>query len=348
MKKFIFLIISVMLMTSVAFAGSNNLTYQTSGKIATFVMTKEELDANYNNSQLKYYTFAVDGLSVRTDKNSFYDFNLKSVTFVITQNSFGVTFMYDDNTIKSLDSTRLDNVYTVTSDILSERSVAVFGDDVVNVDNAKKGEIVFTTRKIGGFHVKEHTFTDVSDPKMWYYKYVNSCAALGILSGMGDGTFAPQKTVTRAELAVMIVKATSHIISFRIDDKISFTDVQKGKWYYDYVMKCASVGIIFGKGDGKFAPNDNATREEIAALTARVIKIAGSFGGKELPQITNVDELKTLYPDGTTVSKYARADVILCNKLSVMVGDKTGFRPKANTTRAECAKIFYDIKKSLI
>ncbi len=347
MKKFIFVIIAVMLLTTTAFANSNNLTYSTNGVSATFIMSRDELDANYNNSALKYYTFSVDGLTVRADKNCFYDFDLKSVIYKITKNSFEVTFNYSDGTEKALDKTRLDICYTVTGDNVTDKSVPVFSGVALTCDSVKTGQMVFYTKNLGAFEIKTHEFSDVTDPKMWYYKYVNGCGALGILSGMGDGTFAPTKTVTRAELAVMIVKATSHIISYRIDDKISFSDVKSGKWYYEYIMKCASVGIIAGRGDGIFAPNDNATREEIASLTARVIKIAGQYNGKPIPTIENTDELLTIYPDGASVSKYAKADVILCNKLSVMVGDKEGFRPKANTTRAECAKIFYDIKNSL-
>ena len=258
-----------------------------------------------------------------------------------------MTFNYNDGTEKKLEKTRLDMRFTLSGNDVTDKSIPVFSGTALTCDSLKAGEMVFYTKILGSFEIKTHEFSDVTDPKTWYYKYVNGCGALGILSGMGDGSFMPQKTVTRAELAVMIVKATSHIISYRIDDKISFSDVQKGKWYYEYIMKCASVGIISGRGDGVFAPNDNATREEIASLTARVIKIAGSYNGNALPTIENTDELATLYPDGASVSKYARADVILCNKLSVMVGDKTGFRPKANTTRAECAKIFFDIKNSL-
>ena len=246
-----------------------------------------------------------------------------------------------------LDKTRLDIRYTVTDDAVTDKSVPVFSGTALTCESVSAGQMVFYTKNLGTFEIKVHEFSDVTDPKMWYYKYVNGCGALGILSGMGDGSFAPAKTVTRAELAVMIVKATSHIISYRTNDDISFSDVKKGKWYHDYVVKCASVGIISGRGDGVFAPDDNATREEIASLVARVIKLAGSYNSDELPVIDNTDELLTLYPDGASVSNYAKKDVILCNKLSVMVGDKQGFRPKSNTTRAECAKIFFDIKNSL-
>ncbi len=349
MKKIAFVIVAVILLSAAAVAApSNNLVYSSSGQQATFIMPREELDSNYNNSALKYYTFSVSGLTVRADKNCFYDFDLKSVEYKLGHNSFVVVFRYNDGSEKTLDTARLDLRYTVTGDNVTEFTVPVFSGKKLTCDKTNAGEIVFTTKNIGAFTLENYEFSDVNDPAIWYYKYVNKCAALGILSGMGDGSFMPDKTVTRAELAVMIVKSTSHFISYRIDENISFTDVKKGKWYYDYVMKCASVGIIFGKGDGIFAPDAYATREEIAALTARVIKIAGSYNSQSLPVIESTDELTTLYPDSASIAKYAKSDVLLCNKLGIMVGDQNGFRPKASTTRAECARIFCDLKNNIL
>ncbi len=348
MKKFVFVIVAVILLTTTAFATSNNITFATTAQTATFIMTRADLDSYYNDSTVKHYTFSVANLTVRTDKNCFYDFDLKSVEYRITANSFDVTFNYEDGSSKPLLTSRLDMRYTVTGDNITQISVPTYSGASLVCDSVKSGQMVFYTKNFGKFEIKDYKFTDVANSKMWYYNYVNGCGALGILNGMGDGSFAPQKTVTRAELASMIVRATEHIISYRTDDKISFTDVKKGKWYYENIMKCASVGIILGRGNGIFAPDDEATREEIATLVARVIKIAGSFNGQDLPAITDTSELKNLYPDGTSVSKFAKESVILCNKLAIMQGDKTGgFRPKDNTTRAECAKIFYVIKNSL-
>lgn len=348
MKKLIFTIVAVIMLTMPVYAASNNLTYSTSATTGTFIMEKAELDANYYNSAVKYYTFTVANLSVRTDKNCFYDFNLKSVEYRLTANSFSVKFNYDGNTNKVLETVPLNIRYTVTGDSVTKISVPEFAGKSLTCESAEDGKIVFNTKSLGEFKIKDYKFSDVTNPKSWYYNYVNSCGALGILNGMGDGSFAPAKTVTRAELASMIVRSTEHIISYRIDEKVKFSDVTNPKkWYYENVMKCASVGIILGRDDGTFAPDDYATRQEIATLVARVIKIAGQFNGGALPAV-NVSELATLYPDGKNVSKFAKESVILCNKLGIMQGDKSGaFRPADNTTRAECAKIFYVVKNSL-
>lgn len=338
-----------MLLVSVpAFAQSGSIDFSASTDSATFTLQKEQLDRDHTDSTLKYYTFSVNGLTVRADKNNFYDHDLNSVEFSLRAREFSVKFGYTDGSSKTVTDFPLEMRYTVKGADITPYSVPVFGNDTLTVAWATDGGMEFLSTKAGAFTVKKYEFTDVKDPSEWYYKYVNSCAALGVLSGMGDGTFKPQNTVTRAELAVMIVRSTSDVISYRIDENLKFDDVKKGKWYYDAIMKCATMGIVFGKTDTTYAPDDYATREQIAAVVARVVNIAGMYAGQTLPDVSNVSELSGIYKDHASISNYAKANVLLCNKLKIMVGDANGFRPKSNTTRAECAVIFYSVKNSLI
>lgn len=350
MKKTVFALITaaVMLISALpAFAAGNNIVMSSDADAMTFTLTGEQLDGYYTDSTVKYYTFSVANLTVRADKNNFYDRGLELIRFELAKNSFKVTFVYKDGSEKLQDTLPLDIRYTVSGEHVTPYSVAVFGNSTVTCDSVQAGRMVFTTDMTGGFSVKDYEFSDVKDPKQWYYKYVNSCAALGILSGMGNGTFMPQNTVTRAELCVMIVRSTKDIISYRMDDSIAFSDVKAGKWYYEAITKCATMGIVFGKTETEFAPNEPATREQIAAVVARVVAIAGMYGGELLPDVSDTSQLAAIYPDHADISNYAKGNVLLCNKLGIMVGDAAGFRPKSNTTRAECAVIFHSLKNSL-
>lgn len=350
MKRRIFAFITALIMlfcSLPAFAAGNNIVMSTDAEKIIFTFSAEDINKYYFDSNVKYYTFSIPTLSVRADKNSFYDRDLDQVQFSLAKNDFSVTYFYKNGSKKVLDSVPLDIRYTVKGDDITPYSVPVYEQETITCDKTADKEIAFTTTRLGKFTVKNYEFTDVKDPKMWYYKHVNTCAALGILSGMGDGSFMPANTVTRAELCVMIVRSTSDIISYRIDEKLKFSDVQAGKWYYDAIMKCATMGIVFGKTETEFAPNEPATREQIAALVSRVVRIAGRYGGKELPDVNDISPLATTYPDHADISNYAKKDVLLCNKLAIMVGDAQGFRPKANTTRAECAVIFRSLKNSL-
>ena len=148
----------------------------------------------------------------------------------------------------------------------------------------------------------------------------------------------------------MIVKATQDIVSYRIDPTLSFSDVPEGKWYYEYVMKCAALGIVDGVGDGKYNPLAGATREEIATVIARLIKIIGKYGNEPLPEINSQTvqaELAAIYSDAGSIHNYARESVMFCYKLGIMQGDSEGFRARSKTVRSECAKIFYLINREL-
>ncbi len=350
MKKRLTAIITLIIMTLCsipAFAAGNNIVMSSDAESITYTFSAQQLEGYYFDSTVKYYTFSTPSLTVRADKNNFYDRDLAFVEFSLNTNDFKVKFYYKNGSERALDKSAIPMRYTVKGESITFYSVATFGEEIITSDKAAAGEMVFTTDKLGAFSVKNYEFTDVSDPKMWYYKYVNACAALGILSGMGDGSFKPDNTVTRAELCVMIVRSTSDVISYRTDESIVFNDVKKGKWYYDAITKCATMGIVFGVTPTEFKPDEPATREQIAALVSRVIRIAGSYGGNPLPDVSDPSQLEALYPDHADISNYAKADALLCNRLSVMVGDSAGFRPKSNTTRAECAVIFHSVKNSL-
>ncbi len=360
-KVLSFVIIAVLLLSIPVFANASNaiqvtedmLTVSGNNRILTTTQSAVvwEIPATliskmYSDSSIKYYTFNANNISIRTDKNNFFDFNLYAVRLYVESRGFAVEFLYQDGGLKVLTELNIEATYTVWGNDITPFTVPVFSWQRLKCTSAETGKMVFKTKKLGPFLVDVEQFTDVADPSIWYYKYVSGCAALGILNGMGDGSFAPQKNVTRAELCVMVVKATEHIISYRISAGKGFADVNTTDWFYDYVLKCASLGIVYGRSATQYAPNENATRQEIAAITARVIRLVNSYKGQPLPDSSDVASLSGIYPDYSKIGDWAKSDVLLCFRLGVMIGDN-GFRPTSNTTRAECARIFYDIKNYL-
>ena len=89
---------------------------------------------------------------------------------------------------------------------------------------------------------------------------------LEIMVGNPDGSFAPDKVVTRAEAAVIIAKILhgSDINPSNFAGTGKFTDVPA--WAEGWVNLVSSLGIIRGYGDGKFGPNDNVTLEQLAVI----------------------------------------------------------------------------------
>lgn len=83
--------------------------------------------------------------------------------------------------------------------------------------------------------------------------------ALGILQGFEDGTLQLQEPVTRAQAAVMTVKAMGFSGDIIESMDTPFTDVPKGHWASGYISIAHGAGVVEGNGDGTFAPEENIT-----------------------------------------------------------------------------------------
>lgn len=115
------------------------------------------------------------------------------------------------------------------------------------------------------------TLVNFSDVKKedWFYEPVTALTQAGGISGYEDGTFKPNKTITRAEMASMLVKAFS--IKEKTDaQKAQFTDVNPASWYANAVQTLYGNNITSGRSASQFAPNDPVTRGEIAAFIQKV------------------------------------------------------------------------------
>ena len=109
-------------------------------------------------------------------------------------------------------------------------------------------------------------FTDSADLKV-DTEVVDTLVSLGVVNGYDDGSFKPNGTVTRAEMAKMIyvLRTGNSDASAYNDDKTSFTDIGS-HWARGYIKYCQSLGIIAGKSNTKFCPNDKVTAQEAAKM----------------------------------------------------------------------------------
>ena len=109
-------------------------------------------------------------------------------------------------------------------------------------------------------------FTDQADIKV-DADVVDTLVSLGVVNGYTDGSFKPNDTVTRAEMAKMIyvLRTGKSDASAYNDDKTTFTDIN-GHWARGYVKYCQSLGIIAGQSATKFAPDQTVTAQEAAKM----------------------------------------------------------------------------------
>ena len=108
----------------------------------------------------------------------------------------------------------------------------------------------------------------------WSADYVSTAVSMGIVSGYGNNTFAPDEKITREQIAVMLARAAGITPSGSV---ISYTDADKiAPWARDAVIATSEDGLYAGNPDGSFSPAKNASRAEAAVL---VLRFFDKYGG---------------------------------------------------------------------
>ena len=124
--------------------------------------------------------------------------------------------------------------------------------------------------KIGG----GYAFTDCNY-SLWYGTYVDWCAENGIITGVGGGLFAPDRGITREEMATMLYRFAKFLnTSTAVSNgtQLAYPDAaQIGSWALDAAKYCQQTGIITGRDGGAFAPQGTAMRAEVAVILERFI-----------------------------------------------------------------------------
>lgn len=101
----------------------------------------------------------------------------------------------------------------------------------------------------------------------WYAKPVNTLASLGILSGVGNGRFDPERSITRAEFTVIAMKfANTSGGGVNI-----FSDVNEDDWFYSAVVDSTQYGWINGYPDGTFRPEATISRAEVTVIVNHML-----------------------------------------------------------------------------
>ena len=96
------------------------------------------------------------------------------------------------------------------------------------------------------------------------YGYIETAAHYGIADGYADGSFRPVAPITRAQVAKLIVRASTWPAAPPAPPR--FRDVPPSHWAYSYITQAAAHGVLSGYADGTFAPDAPATRAQLAKI----------------------------------------------------------------------------------
>ena len=101
----------------------------------------------------------------------------------------------------------------------------------------------------------------------WYADAVNTLASLGIITGVGDDRYEPDRAITRAEFTVIAMR----FAKLPAGGQNIFSDVSAEDWYYEQVVGAVAYGWIGGYSDGTFRPKETITRAEVTAIVNRML-----------------------------------------------------------------------------
>lgn len=163
----------------------------------------------------------------------------------------------------------------------------------------------------------------------WAYQEIEALSEKGVIAGNGDGSFAPEGTITREEFAKMAVLAFEY---FQEGATAEFADVQPDAWYYPYVASANASGIMNGVSAEIFGQGERLTREDMTVILYRIAK-------QKNVAFTAED---TSFADFAEISDYAQEAVgFMAGSKMVQGMDGQHFRPKENATRAQAARLIY-------
>jgi hypothetical protein len=176
-----------------------------------------------------------------------------------------------------------------------------------------------------------HPFTDVNDSD-WFHDDVLYVYSRGLMAGTAADEFSPQTATTRGMLVTILYRAAGQPdVSGFVNP---FDDVTENRYYTDAVKWAAQNAIVNGYGNGKFGPNDNITREQLAAILYRYEQ----FSEKIPPDIAAARE----FADWDSIDDYAKSAVNVLVAQGIVNG-RPGkqFDPQGEAARAETAAMLH-------
>lgn len=165
---------------------------------------------------------------------------------------------------------------------------------------------------------------------------IEALASRGIINGMGQGTFMPNKTMTRAEFAAIVTRA----LGLTAKDTKVFSDVPSSKWYAGYIGTANSSGIVNGVGNGKFNPEGTITRQEAAAMVARAAKLCGLDTAMDAAA---TKDMLAQFGDYRSVASWAKEPMAFCYSVNILDQSALKIEPTKAILRCEIAQMLYNM-----
>jgi len=169
---------------------------------------------------------------------------------------------------------------------------------------------------------------------------IRTLAAKGIIDGMTPTEFAPDEPLTRAQVAALVTRVLG------INDPTApanFTDVTQNDWFFVAVNTANRQNIMTGTGGRMFSPHVNTPRDQLVALSARILR-------EEMRYRTPANPMNYLqeFADADDFAAWSLPDLSLATRENLVVRRADGrFVPSGTITRGEAAIILYHLYRRI-
>lgn len=180
------------------------------------------------------------------------------------------------------------------------------------------------------------TYSDVTNPNHWSYKFIMDVSEKGLMQGYKDGSFKPSKNLTRAEVVTVLYNMAEEPDVSELTE--NFTDVDDDDWFSKYVKWASANGVVTGyqdkaTGEYTFKGDNMITRQEFVVFIYRYETLVSG----KAP--TAKGSYKS-FSDADNVADWASAAMDWAVGSSLVSGYKNNtLKPGGVITREECAKI---------
>ncbi|MBQ6697777.1 MAG: S-layer homology domain-containing protein, partial [Oscillospiraceae bacterium] len=157
-------------------------------------------------------------------------------------------------------------------------------DEETKTDETNDDESLLLEEKVPGEgeadEVEKTQFTDL-DSHTWAEDAINTLAADGIIKGTSASTFSPAANITRADFAILLVRA----FKLESENTENFADVSASDYFASELAIARNNGIVSGIGDNKFAPRNSITRQDMMVIVYRALSSLPLEGSEAQPNV---------------------------------------------------------------
>lgn len=187
----------------------------------------------------------------------------------------------------------------------------------LRLNSSAKLEIINNTKSFGDINTEA-----------WYAGPVQFAASRELFTGVGNDSFAPDATMTRAMLVTVLYRLEN---SPAVKGSSTFNDISENMWYTDSINWAVEQGIANGVDSESFAPGASITRESLAVMLYRYAQSLGLVAAQ------NVGSSVDSFHDAEAISAWAKEAMEWACTNGILQGNDQMLRPGSDSSRAEVA-----------